>query len=94
MSKQLLSGILHEVTEEIVAVLQENKERIIKWNKLTPVQRNEWICWITIARKEDTRIRRIKRMAEALDKGQRTPCCWPGCPHRKPSVKRWHNYKE
>lgn len=22
-------------------------------------------------------------------KGKKTPCCWPGCPHRRESAKKW-----
>ena len=47
-----------------------------------PVGKNEWICWVTSAKKEETRKRRIEAGIDKLRGGMRRPCCWPGCPHR------------
>jgi uncharacterized protein YdeI (YjbR/CyaY-like superfamily) len=52
------------------------------WQAITPLARNEWICWITFFKKPETRQNHLKRAAEELVKGKRRPCCWPGCPHR------------
>jgi uncharacterized protein YdeI (YjbR/CyaY-like superfamily) len=52
------------------------------WKDITPLARNEWICWITSAKKPETRERRMRIMTENLVAGKRRPCCWPGCPHR------------
>jgi len=59
------------------------------WRDLTPLARNEWICWVLSAKQETTRSRRIQRAVEDLQAGKRRPCCWPGCPHRRPSAKKW-----
>jgi uncharacterized protein YdeI (YjbR/CyaY-like superfamily) len=82
-------GILHEVTDDIKLALQSDGDILLKWNSLTPIQRNEWICWITIVKKEETRLAHIQRMLEELAEGKRQPCCWPGCPHRRPSAQKW-----
>ncbi|EQD38217.1 hypothetical protein B1B_15916, partial [mine drainage metagenome] len=29
------------------------------WAGITPLARNEWICWVTSAKKDETRSRRI-----------------------------------
>ena len=52
------------------------------WNDLTPLARNEWICWVLSAKKSETRLRRIERTCKDLNAGKRRPCCWSGCPHR------------
>ncbi len=52
------------------------------WEDITPLARNEWICWVTSAKKEETRARRITVGLDKMRKGMRRPCCWPGCPHR------------
>lgn len=52
------------------------------WPTLTPLARNEWICWVTSAKKDDTRAKRIVVGLDKMRKGMRRPCCWPGCPHR------------
>jgi hypothetical protein len=31
----------------------------------------------------------VQRAVEELQAGKRRPCCWPGCPHRRPSAKKW-----
>lgn len=52
------------------------------WEEITPLAKNEWICWIISAKKDETRKRRIRIAKENLAKGKRRPCCFSGCPHR------------
>jgi uncharacterized protein YdeI (YjbR/CyaY-like superfamily) len=52
------------------------------WKDLTPLARNEWICWVTSVKKPETRREHVKRVCEDLLNGKRRPCCWAGCPHR------------
>ncbi|MCI5108413.1 MAG: YdeI/OmpD-associated family protein [Candidatus Pacebacteria bacterium] len=52
------------------------------WEDITPLARNEFICWVTSSKKEATRKRRVKRTCEELLEGKRRPCCWSGCVHR------------
>jgi uncharacterized protein YdeI (YjbR/CyaY-like superfamily) len=52
------------------------------WADITPLARNEWICWVTSAKLDETRQRRITVGLDKMRKGMRRPCCWPGCPHR------------
>lgn len=52
------------------------------WNDITPLAGNEWICWVTSAKKSETRSRRINVGLDQMRKGMRWPCCWAGCPHR------------
>jgi len=94
MKTEILNGILHEVTDDIKKVLIANEKILASWNSLTPIQRNEWICWITIVKKDETRTEHIARMVDDLEKGKRQPCCWPGCPHRKPNAKKWFKNTE
>ena len=59
-----------------------NSTALDAWNDITPLARNEFICWVEDAKQEMTRERRIRRTQEELEEGQRRPCCWPGCKHR------------
>lgn len=59
------------------------------WNGLTPLARNEWICYVTIVKKSETRAAHLERMQEDLPAGKKRPCCWPGCPHRRPKAAKW-----
>jgi uncharacterized protein YdeI (YjbR/CyaY-like superfamily) len=52
------------------------------WEDITPLARNEWICWIESAKKPETRAHRIEWGCSSLKDGKRRPCCWPGCTHR------------
>ena len=83
------TGVVHDVPSDLKKVLTENKELLEKWNDLTPLARNEWICWVTIVKKQETRLEHITRLEEELLEGKRRPCCWPGCPHRNPKAKKW-----
>jgi len=83
VSDKIESGIVHEVTDDIQEALKKDSSYIEIWNSLTPIQRNEWICWVTIVKKPETRVAHIHLLIEELKDGKRQPCCWPGCPHRR-----------
>lgn len=90
MAKKIIAeGIVHEVPEDLMKALVSNPDVLEKWNNLTPLARNEWICWTTIVKKPETRKDHIVRLSAELLKGKRRPCCWPGCPHRRPNAKNW-----
>lgn len=80
---------LHEVPEDLNEVLNKRPEVLEKWNALTPLARNEWICYVTIVKKEDTRQEHLVRLQEDILSGKKRPCCWPGCPHRRPEAAKW-----
>ncbi|HRY33973.1 MAG TPA: YdeI/OmpD-associated family protein [Bacteroidales bacterium] len=88
-TSEISNGILHEVPEDMKSALASNPAVLMKWNQLTPIQRNEWICWVTTVKKTVTRAEHIDRMLEELNEGKRQPCCWPGCPHRRPNAEKW-----
>ncbi len=89
MPSKIAEGVVHKVPADFRKVLNSSSKMLNAWNDLTPLSRNEWICWITIFKKPETRENHIKRASEELVKGKRRPCCWPGCPHRRPSAKKW-----
>lgn len=82
-------GVKHHVPDDLKKVLQSNPELVEKWNKLTPLARNEWICWTTMVKQEKTREEHIQRLQEEIMEGKKRPCCWPGCPHRRPNAQKW-----
>lgn len=86
---ELSDGILHEITPEIRDAIAPHAALAERWNSLTPIQRNEWICWVTMPKQEKTRVAHIERLLEELDDGKRAPCCWPGCPHRNPKAAKY-----
>ena len=76
------TGVVHKVPADLRKTLTSDKVALAKWEDITPLARNEWICWVTSAKKDETRDRRIGRVAAELKEGMRRPCCWVGCPHR------------
>ncbi len=82
MGKALPGGVVHKVPKDLRAVLVSDAQALAAWTGLTPLARNEWICWILSAKKQETRVRKIERIGNDLVDGKRRPCCWPGCKHR------------
>ena len=80
---KLATGVVHSIPADLQETLLSGSTVIDAWNDLTPLARNEWICWVTSAKRSETRIKRIVRVKTELLEGKRRPCCWPGCPHRK-----------
>ena len=46
------------------------------WSDITPNARRDWIHWITSAKQEETRARRIKNACSMLAAGKRRVCCF------------------
>src|SRR5258708_19913632 len=80
--KKISSGVVHEVPADLERALTSNPQALTAWDDITPLARNEWICWIESAKKAETRSRRIEWGCSSLKDGKRRPCCWPGCAHR------------
>lgn len=87
--KIIPTGVIHKVPNDLKVSLNSIPDVLKKWNNLTPLAHNEWICWITIVKKPETRKEYLERLQEDLLKGETRPCCWPGCPHRRPKAKKW-----
>jgi uncharacterized protein YdeI (YjbR/CyaY-like superfamily) len=91
-TKSISSGTAHKLPPDLQKALSSSKAALATWEDLTPLARNEWICWVTFVKKAETRNNHVKRTITELKEGQRRPCCWIGCIHRKdkaisPSVK-------
>ena len=73
---------MHKMPVDLGKALTSDKAVLALWEDLTPLARNEWICWVTLVKKEETRKEHIKRTVSELKDGMRRPCCWIGCIHR------------
>lgn len=80
--KEILLHQMHKIPKDLQYVLSSDMKVLAAWEDITPLARNEWICWVESAKKQETRARRIERACKDLKEGKRRPCCWPGCPHR------------
>jgi uncharacterized protein YdeI (YjbR/CyaY-like superfamily) len=81
-SSKVSDGVVHTVPTDLKKVLLSSSKVLDIWEDITPLARNEWICWIIDAKKLETRERRIKIMLDKFSHGERRPCCWAGCIHR------------
>jgi hypothetical protein len=81
--RRLPGGVVHKLPADLREALIANGTALDAWKDITPLARNEFICWVEDAKQATTRERRIRRTQEELEEGQRRPCCWPGCKHRE-----------
>lgn len=76
------NGTVHKTPKDIRDLVSSKQNTLDMWETITPLARNEWICWIEDAKKMETRKRRIEIMLDKFVQGKKRPCCWAGCPHR------------
>jgi len=79
---KISEGVVHKIPSDLKTAII-SYDAIDRWEDISDIARNEWICWIEDAKKIETRKRRIERTCLELLKGKRRPCCWAGCSHRK-----------
>ena len=79
----------HDTPAELQAALDRDPSFLARWTGLTPLARNEWICWMTSPKKQETRDAHLARLQEDVLSGKKRPCCWPGCPHRRESARKF-----
>lgn len=81
--KNISGGVAHEMPADLEKALSSDPKALAAWESLTPLARNEWICWTISVKKDETRKEHVERMQKELKEGKRRPCCWIGCVHRK-----------
>ena len=74
--------MVHQVPADLRKILTSDKGALTAWEDITPLARNEWICWVESVKKPETRKLHIDRTRVELKEGKRRPCCWIGCIHR------------
>ena len=81
-AKEITNGTIHKLPTDFRRAIESDQLVKKVWLDITPLARNEWICWVTSAKQSETRDRRITVGLDKMRKGMRRPCCWAGCPHR------------
>lgn len=79
---KLSDGTAHKLPTDLKKALLSQKLAVKQWESLTPLARNEWICWNTAPKKLETKKNHLERTVKELQEGKRRPCCWAGCIHR------------
>lgn len=83
MTTEIADGTVHEVPADLRNALSSDRAALAEWGDITPLARNEWICWVISVKKPETRQEHVERVCSELREGMRRPCCWIGCIHRK-----------
>src|ERR1700685_1132176 len=81
-AKEIAGGVVHTLPEDLKKALVSNPAALAAWEAITPLARNEWICWSITVKQAGTRKNHVKRTITELQEGKRRPCCWIGCIYR------------
>lgn len=65
-----------EVPDDVHAALAAHADAQAQWRTLTPVQRRDWVHWITSGKQAATRVKRIASACDMLASGKRRACCF------------------
>lgn len=82
MNKAISGGVAHKLPADLYKALAASPEALAAWEDITPLARNEWICWTVTVKTTETRKNHVERTISELTEGKRRPCCWIGCIHR------------
>jgi hypothetical protein len=80
--KAISEGVAHKLPADLKKALAANTKALSVWKDISPLARNEWICWTITVKQQKTRDEHVKRTVMELAEGKRRPCCWMGCIHR------------
>ena len=80
--KKISGGTVHKMPVDLQKAITSYSKIKELWEDITPLARNEWICWVISGKKSETRDIRIKKALSKMKSGMRRPCCWAGCGHR------------
>ena len=83
MTKKISGGVAHTLPADLRKALASDPKALGLWEGITPLARNEWICWVISVKLPEKRLEHIERVRSELKEGMRRPCCWYGCVHRK-----------
>lgn len=81
-AQKISEGVVHKLPGDLRQALLANTDALAQWEDITPLARNEWICWVISPKKVETRLEHVERVPQELVQGKRRPCCWVGCIHR------------
>ena len=83
MSNKIPGGVAHALPADLRKALGADPKALAAWEDITPLARNEWICWTLSVQMPEKRKEHVDRVVSELKEGMRRPCCWYGCVHRK-----------
>ena len=82
IKRDISGGVVHELPIDLRKALRTDRKALAAWQDITPLARNEWICWTISVKTPETRKEHVSRVVSEMKEGMRRPCCWIGCTHR------------
>lgn len=79
---EIAGGTAHKMPADLKKMILSSPKTLALWQDITPLARNEWICWVTSGKLAETRVKRIQVGKSKMLASERRPCCWVGCLHR------------
>lgn len=73
ITKYLVGGATHKLPDDLRNAILTSRSVTKLWEDITPLARNEWICWVISGKKQETRNIRITK---ALSK-MKAACAGP-----------------
>ena len=52
LRKKISGGVVHKMPADLKKALASDRQALTAWEDITPLARNEWICWIESLRKQ------------------------------------------
>lgn len=64
--KEIATGVVHKVPTDLRKTLASDPKALTAWKDITPLARNEWICWIESAKNRRRGIAGSKERTRSL----------------------------
>ena len=59
-------GTVHELPADLRKALTADRVAVTAWEDITPLARNEWICWTVSVKQQKTRDEHVNRVVSEL----------------------------
>ena len=66
---RISGGVVHDLPTDLRNALASDANALAAWEDITPLARNEWICWTISVKKVETRRQHVERVCSELKEG-------------------------
>jgi hypothetical protein len=68
MTKKISGGVVHDLPSDLRKALSSDATALAAWEDITPLARNEWICWVISVKQPGKRGNMLNGYARNLRK--------------------------
>ena len=58
---RISGGVVHNLPADLREAIASDAKALAAWEDITPLARNEWICWTISVKKDETRRQHVER---------------------------------